>query len=60
MHMTVIRMRLSIKPQATVYEKKSTDMHNYNTESGSGHMVRLGSPACMSCPVCMVAAYTRV
>ena len=30
----VIRMWLSIKPQATVYEPKSTDMHN--TESGSG------------------------
>ena len=34
MHMTVIRMWLSIKPQVTVYEAKSIDMHN--TESGSG------------------------
>jgi len=58
--LTVIRMWLSITPQATVYETKSTDMHICNTESGSGHMVRLASPAYMSCPVCMVAAYTRV
>jgi len=35
--MTVIRMRLSIKPQVTVYETKFTDMHNCNTEGGSGH-----------------------
>ena len=55
MQMTVIRMWLSIKPQATVYETKYTDMHNCNTESGSSHMVRLASPACMSCPVCMGA-----
>ena len=34
LHMTAIRMWLSIKPQATVYEIKSTDMHNI--ESGSG------------------------
>ena len=33
-----------MKPQATVYETKSTDMHNCNTESGSGHMVRLARP----------------
>jgi len=52
MHMTVIRMRLSIKPQATVYETKTTNMHNCNTESA---WVRLASPACMSCLVCMVA-----
>jgi len=32
-HMTIIKMGLSIKPQATVYETKSTDMHNCNTES---------------------------
>jgi len=60
MHMTVIRMWLSIKLQATVYETKCTDIHNCNTESGSGHMIRLASPACMSCPVCMVAACTWV
>ena len=32
MHMTVIRMWLTIKTQATIYETKSTDMHN--TENG--------------------------
>jgi len=39
------------KPQATVYETKSTDMHN---------TVRLAGPAGMSCLVCMVATCTRV
>ena len=32
----------------------------HTSECGSGHMVRLASPAGMSCPVCMVAACTRV
>jgi len=45
------------KPQATVYETKSTDIASY---AQHGNWVRLASPAGMSCMVCMVAACTRI
>ena len=47
MHMAIIRMGLSIKPQATVYEIKSTDMHNCNTEGGSMHVMPGLNGCCM-------------
>jgi len=56
MHMTVIRMWLSIKLQATVDETKS----KIATQKVGQViiMVRLASPACMLCPVFTVAACT--
>ena len=47
LHMTAIRMWLSIKPQATVYEIKSTDMHNCNTKGGSMHVMPGLNGCCM-------------
>ena len=41
------------KPQATVHETKSTDMHN------TDWLRRLASLAGMPCTVCMVAACTQ-
>jgi len=44
------------KPQATVCETKISRYAQLQHRK----WVRLSSPACMSCPVCMVAACTQV